>query len=420
MPCEPAGAPDLCIFEIAPSPFHARLIEGKRLGGPIRQSEWMPDKIRNWVRNMTKPNGDSNPTLTRRGLLCALLQFSAAYSVAPRDLFAQNGGTAPAQAANPDEEQIPEQTIRVRVEEVQIPFSVFNKDGGLVLDLKKEDFQIFEDGVEQNIQYFSAPANLPLRFGILIDTSSSTRQRLQFEKEAAMQLGYYVLTHNKDHQGFLMTFDHGPEVIQDYTTDPDHLTTALDGLAAAGGTALLDAIIEASHKHLRAAPGPGIPRRVVVVFSDGEDNLSKHSLDQAIEIALRNDVRIFVVSSNGYGQNNPGQEVLNRLVRETNGQMFSPLNDLPSAAYATGYISKHQIYESQNSVYTPGTGAYTSELNMALTRALEKIGDELTHQYAVGYIPKNNLLDGTFRAIEIRTRRRNVEVRAKRGYYAIP
>ena len=374
---------------------------------------------------MKKDGGQSNSNLIRSAVLCSLLLFATAVcGILPQNLFSQAGSSAPAQpvsaTSTPDNQEIPEQRIQIRVEEVQIPFSVFDRNGSLVLDLKQEDFTILENGVPQEIRYFNAPTNLPLRFGILIDTSSSTRQRIKFEKEAAMQLGYYVLSYNKDHQGFLMTFDHGPEVIQDYTTNPDDLTTALDGLTAAGGTALLDAIIEASHKHFASAPGPGIPRRVLVVFSDGEDNLSKHSLDQTIEIALRNDTRIFVVSANGYGQNAPGQSVLERLVSETNGQMFTPLNDLPSAAFATGYISRHQIAESQNSVYTPGTGQYTSELNAALTKALEAIGDELTHQYAIGYIPKNNLLDGTFRTIEIRARRRNVDIRAKKGYYAVP
>lgn len=382
--------------------------------------------MRDCYRTTAKTEGNS-----RRGILPALLVLGwlafgvAIVGIVPQESFSQARTPAAAQTpaqspANPAQDEIPEQRIRIRVEEVQIPFSVFDKNGSLVLNLKKEDFTIYENGVQQEIRYFSPATNLPLRFGILIDTSSSTRNRIKFEKEAAMQLGYYVLNHNKDHQGFLMTFDHGPDVIQDYTTNPDDLTTALDGLQAAGGTALLDAIIEASHKHLAAAPGPGIPRRVLVLFSDGEDNLSKHSLEQTIEIALRNDVRIFVVSANGYGQNAPGQATLERLVRETNGQMFTPLNELPSAAYATGYISRHQLYESQNSVYTPGTGAYTSEINMALTKALEAIGNELTNQYAVGYIPKNNLLDGTFRTIEIRTRRRDVEIRAKRGYYATP
>ncbi|MBI4459725.1 MAG: VWA domain-containing protein [Acidobacteria bacterium] len=313
-----------------------------------------------------------------------------------------------------------DERFRVEVEEVQIPFSVFDRRGNLVLDLKKSDFRVFEDGVEQELGYFSPATNLPLRFGILIDTSSSARMRLKFEKEAAMQLGYYVLQHSKDHQGFLMTFDHGPDVIQDYTTDPDDLTTSLDNLKAAGGTALLDAIIEACEKKLMTAPGPGIPRRVLVVFSDGDDNLSKHSLEQTVDVALRAEVRIFVVSSNGYGQNAPGEEVLRRLVSATNGRLYSPLNDLPSAAFATGYISKHQIQESQNSVYEPGTGQYTSELVMSLTKALEAIGDELTHQYAVGYIPKNRTLDGKFRTVEIRTTRKDAEIRAKKGYYAVP
>jgi len=310
--------------------------------------------------------------------------------------------------------------IRVEVTEVQIPFSVFDNKGNLVLDLKKEDFRVYEDGVGQEVSYFSPATNLPLRFGLLIDTSNSARERLKFEKEAAMQLGYYVLSHNRTHQGFLMTFDHGPDVVQDFTTDPDDLTRALDGLQAGGGTALLDAIIVAAEKKLMASPGPGIPRRVLVIFSDGEDSLSDHSLQQAVDVALRADVRIFAVSSNGYNEQAPGDKTLQRLVEETNGKMYSPLDDLPSAAFATGYISKHQIYESQNSVYRPGEGQYSAELAMALTRALEAIGDELTNQYAIGYIPKNRVADGTFRAIEIKTNRKNVEIRAKKGYYAMP
>jgi Ca-activated chloride channel family protein len=317
-------------------------------------------------------------------------------------------------------QEIPEQIIRIEVKEVQIPFSVFDRRGNLVLDLKKEDFRVFEDGVEQKVDYFSAPTNLPLRFGILIDTSASARIRLKFEKEAAMQLGYYVLAHDNDHQGFVMTFDHGPDVIQDYTNNPDDLTTALDKLQAAGGTALYDAIIEACQKNLLAAPGPGIPRRVLVVFSDGEDNLSKHSLDQAVDVALRAEARIFAVSSNGYGMNAPGDDVLKRLVEKTNGRMYSPLDDLPSTAFATGYISRHQLEESQNAVFAPGTGQYTAELAAALTKALVAIGDELTNQYAIGYTSSNDRLDGNFRTLEIRTRRENVDLRYKRGYYAVP
>ncbi len=316
--------------------------------------------------------------------------------------------------------EIPEQTIRIAVEEVQIPFSVFDKEDELVLDLQQEDFEVYEDGVRQEITFFNPPTNLPLRFGILIDTSASARIRLEFEREASMQLGYYVLSNSKDHQGFLMTFDHGPDVVQDYTTDPNDLTAAIDRLQAAGGTALLDAVIEACQKNLLAAPGPGIPRRILVIFSDGDDNLSKHSLEQTIDVALRADARIFAVSSNGYGQNAPGDDVLKRLVEETNGRMYSPLDDLPGSAFATGYISKHQLYESQNSIYETGTGQYTAELAMSLTRALEAIGDELTNQYAIGYTSTNRRIDGNFRTVEIRTRRKNVEPRHKRGYYAIP
>ena len=371
------------------------------------------------------PRGETRSGKRSRSIRVEILLAGLALTLATALLVSQGVPLLRAQAAEPTaqnaaEEEPPQATIRVDVKEVQIPFSVFDKKGNLVLDLKKEDFRVFENGAEQEILYFSAPANLPLRFGILVDTSSSARQRLKFEKEAAMQLGYYVLTHNKDHQGFLMTFDHGPDVVQDFTTEADDLTQALDKLQAAGGTALFDALIEACQKNLVAAPGPGIPRRVLVVFSDGEDTLSKHSLEQAVDVALRADVRIFAVSSNGYGMNAPGDEVLKRLVEETNGRMYSPLDQLPSAAFATCYISKHQLYESQNSVYEPGSGLYTAELVMALTKALEAIGDELTNQYAVGYTLRDTVLDGKFRTVEIRARRNDVEIRAKRGYYAVP
>jgi VWFA-related protein len=347
---------------------------------------------------------------SRFGFLPVLVLLLAAGNWVPRA-----GAQQPADSQEP-----PEQTIRIEVKEVQIPFSVFDKQGNLVLDMTREDFRVFENGVEQKVEYFSAPTNLPLRFGILIDTSSSARMRLKFEKEAAMQLGYYVLSHSADHQGFLMTFDHGPDVVQDFTTNPDDLTTALDSLQAGGGTALLDAIIEACQKNLLAAPGPGIPRRVLVIFSDGEDNLSDHSLEQTVDVALRADARIFAVSSNGFGMNAPGDQVLKRLVEQTNGRMYSPLENLPSAAFATGYMSRHQIQESQNSVYAPGTGQYTAELAAALTKALEAIGDELTNQYAIGYTSSNNRMDGNFRSVEIRTRRNDVELRHKKGYYAVP
>jgi hypothetical protein len=100
--------------------------------------------------------------------------------------------------------------------------------------------------------------------------------------------------------------------------------------------------------------------------------------------------------------------------------MYSPLEGLPGSAFATGYISKHQIYESQNSVYTPGTGQYTAEIAAALTKSLEAVGQELTNQYAIGYQSTNPTLDGQFRQIELRTKRKNVEIRHKRGYYAVP
>ena len=98
----------------------------------------------------------------------------------------------------------------------------------------------------------------------------------------------------------------------------------------------------------------------------------------------------------------------------------TPMVSPSGSAFATGYISKHQIYESQNSVYTPGTGQYTAEIAAALTKALEAIGQELTNQYAIGYQSTNPTLDGQFRQLEVRTKKKGVDIRHKRGYYATP
>lgn len=264
-----------------------------------------------------------------------------------------------------------------------------------VTDLTQNDFQVFEDGKEQRITYFSRQANLPLRIGMLLDTSNSIRERLHFEQDAAIDFLYNVIRRGQD-QAFLMTFDNEPEVIQDYTGDVSDLSEVIQKQNAGGGTALNDAIYLASERLMDAPvpPGPNADiRRVLVVISDGDDNLSDHALSDAVEMADRSGVSIYTISSNNdwveVDTDNPqklqyseGDKILKQLADETGGRAFYPfrVDDL-----AQSFLD---------------------------------IGNELRSQYLIGYTPPYKEADGQFHKVDLRVDRKGLTVRSRKGYYA--
>jgi Ca-activated chloride channel homolog len=294
-------------------------------------------------------------------------------------------------------------TIVRRVSLVDILFSVINRSDKLVTDLSQEDFKIFDNGAQQAITSFSRPTVLPLRIGMVLDTSNSIRSRLKFEQEAATEFLFNALRREKD-QAFLMTFDAGPQIIKDFTGDSDVLRDTIFKQRAGGGTALFDAVYEASQQLLNKSPLPPGPnpdvRRVLVVISDGDDNSSNRTRDAAIEMAQRAGVIIYTISSsmewvdtseqsnasqrvNRKFQKTGGDHVLEQMARETGGRAFFP-------------------YRVDD-----------------LGQAFLDIGDELAHQYALAYNPGEGAADGKFHAIRIQVSRKDVTVRARRGYYAI-
>ncbi|MGH7838498.1 MAG: VWA domain-containing protein, partial [Candidatus Binataceae bacterium] len=200
---------------------------------------------------------------------------------------------------NPLQNQQP--AIKVTTGLVHLVATVTDRHHNFVTDLDKRDFKIFEDGVPQDIKFFGRETDLPLRIGLLLDTSNSIRNRLEFEQDAAVDFLDSVIRHNHDDLAFLMTFDNEPEIIQDYTGDISLLTTAIRDQRAGGGTALNDAICLAAEKLLKApdTKGPDTAvRRVLVVISDGDDNLSDHALSDAIEAAIRAEAAIYTISTN--------------------------------------------------------------------------------------------------------------------------
>ena len=184
---------------------------------------------------------------------------------------------------------------------MDVLFTVLDRRNKLVANLEKQDFKIFDDNQPQDIRYFSRQSDLPLRIGMLMDTSNSIRDRLRFEQDAANNFLYSVLRRNKD-EAFVMTFDDEPEVIQAFTSDTGVLRDHILKTRAGGGTAVYDAIFEACVRQLSHPPRPpgdqpDIVRRVMILISDGEDNLSQHTRSEAIEMAQRTSVVIYTIST---------------------------------------------------------------------------------------------------------------------------
>jgi Ca-activated chloride channel family protein len=278
---------------------------------------------------------------------------------------------------------------------VHLVVTVTDHHHNFITDLDKTDFKVLENGVPQDIKFFGRETDLPLRIGLLLDTSNSIRPRLEFEKDAAVDFLNKVIRRNKD-LAFLMTFDNEPEVIQDYTGDLDLLMTAVRAQRAGGGTALNDAIVMASDKlaHPPLPKGPETEvRRVVVVISDGQDNLSDRALTDAIDASIRSEAAVFSVSTNTDWlavddatkptkyHTEAGDKVLQQFADQTGGHAFFP----------------YRIDD--------------------LAQSFLDIGTELRSQYFIAYSPTNPPATGQYRPIDVQTNRKGLIVSTRKGYY---
>lgn len=309
--------------------------------------------------------------------------------------------------------------IPVTVQRVDVPFVVVDGKNRYVAGLSKTDFTVYEDGKKVPIDFFSPVTTLPLRVGLLLDTSNSIRLQWKSEQDAAIDFVHTLLPEHTRHKAFLMTFDSTRDIIKDFTTDAGELADAVRKLKPGGGTSLYDAIYHSCWDKLIEETEPGGVRRVLVIITDGEDDASKYSIAQAIEVARRARVSIYAISTVGYNQASPGDRILERLTEETGGYVVYPWKKPPSAEFGTGYLSKTQIGD-QNAIYEAGTGQYAGELAKNLAMALLQIHKELTSQYVIGYRPPNPMLDGKFREVKVVTKEHAYHVRARKGYFAAP
>jgi VWFA-related protein len=310
------------------------------------------------------------------------------------------GSFAHAQDAQQDQQSV--ETLKVRVNVVQLFFNVKDKKGALIPDQKKEDFEIFEDGKPQTIKYFTAESNLPLTLGIMIDSSGSQTRVLEMEKEVGGSFLSSILR-DKD-EAFVISFDVNVDLLQDFTNDVHLLKAALNkakintgggggsvpGLgggpiptSSPRGTLLYDAVYLASHDELSHEVG----RKAMILLTDGEDQGSQEHIKDAIEAAQKADAICYVllIADRGfYGFGGySGDSEMKKLSAETGGRVIEVGNKMDK-----------------------------------LRDAFDQIAKELRSQYNIGYTPTNNQLDGTFRKIEIKSKN-GYKIQSRNGYYAI-
>jgi VWFA-related protein len=272
--------------------------------------------------------------------------------------------------------------IILDVTRVNLLFTVTDKKGRFVTDLTRDDFQVREGKREQKILEFVAETDLPLRLAILVDTSNSIRDRFRFIQEAAIEFINSVVRQRQD-KAAVVSFDTAAELQADLGWDVEKLTESIRELRAGGGTALYDAIFFACRDKLMQDKPRHKFRRAMVILSDGDDNQSRYSRDQALEMAQKADAVIYTISTNITRIPTDGDKVLKYFSSETGGLTFFPfkVDDL--------------------------------------SQSFQNIANELRHQYNILYRPEPLKTDGSYQAVRVRVKTpKGLVVRARKGYYA--
>jgi VWFA-related protein len=285
-------------------------------------------------------------------------------------------------------------TVKVQTSLVNVFATVRDKHNGIIADLTKDDFKVYEDGVEQKVVFFAKETDVPITLAILMDTSGSMYNIMDGEKEAASSFVREIM--RKKDEAVVISFDTDVNLLADFTQDPGELTKAIrratvnvdaSGIGGTGGTVnsqgggtnLYDAIYLACHDELGSEAG----RKAVIVLSDAEDTGSKLSLDESIEAAQRSDAVIHVILIQDMGAiSGIGGGVASQMARDTGGRVIPVRND------------------------------------KSLEKAFDEISEELRSQYVLGYTPTNVDRDGTFRKIKVEVARPDTKILARRGYYA--
>ena len=320
--------------------------------------------------------------------------------------------TLPLEATPESKDNAP---FSISVNEVIVPVTVTDQKGRFVSDLDKADFHVFEQNKPQNIRFFTRERSQPVVVGFLLDLSSASRIHWQNYQAAAVELIQNLLTGDPKYSGYLIDYAQDAEVAVNTGTDPEPMVEKIRKMKPSGGAALYDAIYLACTNRALVHGEPIEPRRVIVIIGDGHDNASKHSLEQVLELAQRNLVTIYCISTQAFGFTNNSDDTLRRLSTETGGRTVYPLGDV--YADTDGYLSHPS--DDGNYALTVATGSYRAVVDNKMYRAVADIAGEVTMQYIIRYI-SNNATEKSYRNVKVVVDLGNVKVRARRGYYASP
>jgi VWFA-related protein len=275
-------------------------------------------------------------------------------------------------------------TITKQVNEVNVVFTVTDRHNRYVKDLTKSDFKVIDDEKPiEKMNSFRREADLPLQVGLLIDASGSIRERFKFEQESAIEFLNETLRPHFD-KAFVLGFDSSLEMTQDFTDSTESLSKGIRSLRPGNATRLYDAVYYACREKLLQSAQSDSVRRAIILVSDGDDNASHVTREEAIEMALRADVIIYTISTNyaGMGDTDKNDKILERISNATGGRTFRP-------------------FQPQD-----------------VANAFAQIQDDLRSQYALSYHPADFMHDGRYRTIEIMADHKGLKVRSRHGYYA--
>jgi Ca-activated chloride channel homolog len=278
----------------------------------------------------------------------------------------------------------PNVRITSTTNEVIVPVSVTDLKGKFVSNLTAKDFRIYDEGKPQRITYFSHEGKQSIVVGFLVDLSSSSRIHWDKYQDMIQELVWQLLPGDDPrYSGYLITYANEAELAVNTTHDSDKLAAAIRRVKPAGGSAMHDAIYKACTDRSLVKGEPYEPRRIIVLIGDGHDNASKRSLEEVLELAQRNMVTIYAISTQSFGFNNETSDVLQRLTSETGGHVEYPLNTLYKDV--SGYLSTPR--DMGNYVYEGGTGGYAAEIAAGITRAVEGVVGDIGMQYILRYTP---------------------------------
>ena len=297
--------------------------------------------------------------------------------------------------------------IRIEVSMVSLPVVVMNKEGRRITDLKKEDFRVFENGVEQEIAGF-AGTDEPVSIALLLDTSGSTELKLAKIQNAAID---FVNQLHPDDEVAVLSFADEVILQQDFSIDRDKNEYGIKKTRTGERTVLYEAVWLALEEVLKPVQG----RKALVLFTDGVDTRSgKATINETLELSMETRATIYCVYYD------TEEDQYKRANRNPLKPIFPPIIISPfppGTGQSESSLKKYETGRKYLSGLAQNSGGLMLDGTEDLRYTFEQVAKELSSQYSIGYYPSNPEYDGKFRKIEVKINRPGYIVRTKRGYY---